>query len=284
MRDPGIEVPLRRGSHSIQTESFKKMSKISAYILAYNEASKIGEAVKSVLWADEIVVADSHSKDSTAEIASAMGARVVQIPFTGFGELRNKAIAECSHDWILSLDADERCTPEVKEEILRIIESEDPLEAYYIPRKNVFMGRWIKHSGYYPDYRQPQLFRRGAIVFRPDPVHERFDLHTSRPPGYLSHAIWQVPFLNFEELLRKANRYSSLGALKLEKEGRSSSMLTAALHAIWAFIHIYLLKQGFLDGWAGFVIAFGNFEGTFYKYAKLHESLTRRSTDKPYQI
>jgi glycosyltransferase involved in cell wall biosynthesis len=244
---------------------------ISAYILAYNEASKIGDAVKSVLWADEVVVADSNSQDGTADIAASMGARVVQIPFTGFGELRNKAIAACSHEWILSLDADERCTPEVKEEILRIIGSDSFSDAYYIPRKNMFMGKWIKHSGYFPDYRQPQLFRRGVMVFHPDPVHEGFDLHTSKPAGYLVNAIWQIPFMNFEELLRKANRYSSLGALKLEGEGKASTMVTALLHASWAFVHFFILKRGFLDGWAGFVIALGNFEGTFYKYAKLFE-------------
>jgi glycosyltransferase involved in cell wall biosynthesis len=246
-------------------------SNISAYILAYNEASKIRDALKSVLWADEVVVADSYSKDGTADIAASMGARVVQIPFTGFGELRNKAIAACSHEWILSLDADERCTPEVKEEILRIISSDFFSDAYYIPRKNIFMGKWIKHSGYFPDYRQPQLFRKGVMVFHPDPVHEGFDLHTSKPAGYLVNAIWQIPFMNFEELLRKANRYSSLGALKLEGEGKTSTMVTALLHASWAFMHFFILKRGFLDGWPGFVIALGNFEGTFYKYAKLYE-------------
>lgn len=246
-------------------------SNISAYILAYNEASKIEDAVKSVLWADEVVVADSYSQDGTADIAASLGARVVQIPFTGFGELRNKAIAACSHEWILSLDADERCTPEVKEEIQRIIDSDSFSDAYYIPRKNMFMGKWIKHSGYFPDYRQPQLFRRGVMVFHPDPVHEGFDLHTPKPAGYLVNAIWQIPFINFEELLRKANRYSSLGALKLEGEGKTSTMVTALLHASWAFMHFFILKRGFLDGWPGFVIAFGNFEGTFYKYAKLYE-------------
>jgi glycosyltransferase involved in cell wall biosynthesis len=246
-------------------------SNISAYILAYNEANKIADAVKSVLWADEVVVADSYSQDGTTDIAASLGARVVQIPFTGFGDLRNKAIAACSHDWILSLDADERCTPEVKEEIQWIVGSDSFADAYYIPRKNLFMGKWIRHSGYFPDYRQPQLFRRGVMVFHPDPVHEGFDLRTSKPPGYLVNAIWQIPFMNFEELLRKANRYSSLGALKLEAEGKTSGMVTALLHASWAFMHFFILKRGFLDGWPGFVIALGNFEGTFYKYAKLYE-------------
>ena len=246
-------------------------NRISVYIIAFNEADKIETAIKSVLWADEIVVADSYSQDGTAEIAESMGARVVQIPFEGFGDLRNNAIAACDNEWIFSLDSDERCTPAVRDEILRIIESSESLDAYYVPRRNFFMGKWIKHSGFYPDYRQPQLFRKGVIEFHPDLVHEGFVLHTQRPAGYLNNAIWQIPYKSFEELLNKANRYSSLGALKLEQNGKTSSMSKAILHALGAFVQHFFLKRGILDGWAGFVIAFGNFEGTFYKYAKLRE-------------
>jgi len=187
--------------------------------------------------------------------------------------LRNKAIAACKHEWIFSLDSDERCTPEAYAEILQIIQSDTALDAYYIPRKNFFMGKWIKHSGYYPDYRQPQLFRKGFMTFRLDPVHEAFELHTNRV-GYLKNPIWQIPFKDFEQIIHKANRYSSLGAEKLKQEGKTSGMSKAFFHGLWAFIHHFFIKAGFLDGWAGFVIAFGNFEGTFYKYAKLHENLS----------
>ena len=122
------------------------MQKISAYILAYNEADKIAAAISSVLWADEIVVADSGSTDGTAAIAEKLGARVVQIPFHGFGDLRNRAIAECRHEWIFSLDADERCTPQVRDEILSLVESAAQHDAYLVPRRNYMMGRWIKGS------------------------------------------------------------------------------------------------------------------------------------------
>ncbi|MFC1828908.1 glycosyltransferase family 2 protein [Thermodesulfobacteriota bacterium] len=254
------------------------MGKISAYILAYNEAEKIRAALKSVSWADEIVVADSFSTDGTAEIAESLGARVIQIPFKGFGDLRNQAIAACTHDWIFSLDADERCTPQVRDEILEIIQSDDSLDVYYVPRKNFFMGRWIKHSGFYPDFRQPQLFRKHTLIFKPDSVHERFDLRTTKPPGFLKRPIWQLPYKNFEEILHKANRYSSLGAVKLANQRKTSGMTTAFFHALWSFVQLFILKKGILDGWAGFVIAFGNFEGTFYKYAKLHEA---QSTWRP---
>jgi len=247
------------------------MTRISAYIIAYNEEEKIRSAVNSVLWADEIVVADSFSTDRTAEIAKSLGARVIQVPFEGFGNLRNTAIADLEGDWIFSLDADERCTPEVRDEILGIAASDRREDVFFVPRKNYFMGKWIKHSGFYPNYRQPQFFRNGAMRYKPDPVHEGYELLTDRQPGYLEHAIWQFPFKNFDEILHKAGKYSTLGAQRLAGEGAPSGMFKALGHGLWSFIQHFFLKKGILDGWAGFVIALGNFEGTFYKYAKLHQ-------------
>ncbi|HEY2184766.1 MAG TPA: glycosyltransferase family 2 protein [Xanthobacteraceae bacterium] len=245
------------------------MPTISAYILAYNEAEKIADAVATVLWADEIVVADSDSTDGTVEIAEKLGARVVQIPFRGFGDLRNKAVDECRCDWIFSLDSDERCTAEVRDEILSIMSSEPAHDAYLVPRRNYMMGRWINGSGWYPNFRQPQLFRKGALRYRNDPVHEGYELLTARKLGRLQGAIWQCPFRNLEEVIRKMNRYSSLGAAKLSH--KPAGMGTALAHGIWSFLKHYVFKRGYRDGWAGFVIAFGNFEGTFYRYAKRHE-------------
>jgi glycosyltransferase involved in cell wall biosynthesis len=248
------------------------MNKVSVYIIAYNEADKIRDAICSVLWADEIVVADSHSQDNTAALAEELGARVVQIPFRGFGDLRNRAMAACTHDWIFSLDSDERCTPEARDEILACLRAPQA-DAYYVPRRNFFMGRWIRYSGFYPDYRQPQLFKKGALVFKEDdPVHEEFTVVSDRPVGYLRHAIWQFPFKRLDELMHKANKYSTLGADKLALTGRRDcSLWTALAHGIWSFCHMYFLKRGILDGWPGFIIALYNFEGTFYKYAKFHE-------------
>lgn len=245
------------------------MNHLSVYIIAYNEADKIEAAIESVSWADEIVVADSFSTDRTAEIATLMGAKVVQIPFNGFGDLRNKAVAACSNEWIFSLDSDERCTDEVRDEIVDIIGSNRAHDVWFVPRRNIFMGRWLKC--FYPDYRQPQLFRKGALTYKPDPVHEGFVIKSSRTAGYLKNSIWQVPFKNLEEVQRKTMRYSSLSAVKMEREGRRAGMASALLEGLWAFIHMYILKRSLLDGWPGFVIALGNFEGTFYKYAKLYE-------------
>ena len=258
------------------------MSRISAYIIAYNEAEKIEAAVNSVLWADEIIVVDSYSTDDTVQIAESLGDRVVQVAFKGFGDLRNKAIASCSHDWIFSLDSDERCTPEARDEILEIIDAPQSVDAYYVPRRNFFMGQWIKHSGFYPDYRQPQLFRKGALVFSQDMVHEAYSINSSKIPGFLRHAIWQVPFKNLEEVMHKANKYSTLGAVKLAENGKKASMGKALAHGLWSFFQLYFLKRGIFDGWPGFVIALGNFEGTFYRYAKLHELQSQwRLPDSP---
>lgn len=245
------------------------MLKVSAYIIAYNEAEKIADAVNSVLWADEILVADSNSTDGTDRIARELGARVVQIPFEGFGHLRNRVIEACTHDWIFSLDADERCTPEVRDEVLSLLLERPAHDAYLVPRRNYFMGRWIKYSGWYPNYRQPQLFRKGAMKYMELPVHEGYELSTDKPVGRLNHAIWQIPFQNFEEVVKKANRYSTLGALKLANT--RVSMWAALWHGLWSFLKHYVVKRGFLDGWPGFVIALGNFEGTFYRYAKKFE-------------
>jgi len=247
------------------------MNEISVYIIAYNEAWKIKDAINSVLWADEIVVVDSYSTDDTVVIAESMGARVVQVDFKGFGDLRNHAIAACSHDWVFSLDSDERCTPEARDEILMKITEPGNVEAWYVPRRNFFMGRWMKHSGFYPDYRQPQLFKKGSLVFEADMVHEAYTVHSSEPAGYLKNDIWQIPFKNLEEVLHKANKYSTLGAQKLNENGKKASMAKALGRGLWSFWKLYFLKLGILDGWPGFVIAVGNFEGTFFRYAKLCE-------------
>jgi glycosyltransferase involved in cell wall biosynthesis len=245
--------------------------KISTYILAFNEAEKITDCINSVLWTDEIVVADSHSTDGTSLIAKKLGAKVIQINFEGYGDLRNQAISHCNGEWIFSLDSDERCTAKVRDEILTLIENAS-LDIYRVPRKNFFMGKWIKYSGWYPNFRQPQLFKKGAMSYDLKPVHEGFINHSNKKIGVIKNFIWQFPFKDMEEVMNKANRYSSLGAGKLNIKGSSSGVLKAFLHGLWAFFKHYFFKLGFLDGGAGFVIAFGNFEGTFYRYIKLTEA------------
>jgi len=249
----------------------KEKAKLSVYILAFNEEAKIEDCVKSVTWADEVVVIDSHSTDKTAEIAGELGAKVVQVDFEGFGGIRVAGITHTQHDWILSIDSDERCTPNAKQEILEIINSDDAKDVYYIPRRNIFMGKKIRFCGWYPNYRQPQLFRRGKLTYEAkDLVHEGYKIDGSI--GYLKKDITQIPFTGVSEIFYKMNRYSDLGAEKLMQKGKSPpSFLYILFRSLWTFISIYLLRLGVLDGIPGFVIALSNFEGTFYRYLKLRE-------------
>jgi len=247
------------------------MQTISAYILAFNEAAKIKAAIETVLWADEIIVVDSESTDGTRDIAAALGARVVLVPFAGFGDLRNRAVEACRCEWIFSLDADERCTAAVRDEIVSLLGGTPPHDVYRVPRRNYFMGRRIRGSGWYPNFRQPQLFRKGSVRYTLEPVHEGYEILGDATVGTLRNAIWQLPFRDLEEVVRKMNRYSSLGVPKLAHQ--RVSMAGAFGHAFWAFWKHYLFKLGFIDGWAGFVIAFAYFEVTFYCYAKRYEAL-----------
>lgn len=254
------------------------MARISVYIIAYNEADKIEAALRSVTWADEILVADSYSTDGTAEIARRYTDRVLQVPFEGFGKLRNDVLAQLTGDWIFSLDADERCTEAAAAEIRRVIEQAGAADAYRVPRRNFFLGRWIRHSGWYPDYRQPQLFRRGKLRYTADAVHESYVLEGSL--GTLAEPIAQVPFRDLAQIVHKMQRYSSLGVERLAQRNTPPSMGKALAHGLGAFLRHYIVRLGFLDGWAGFVIAFSNFEGTFYRYAKYTER-TQKLTSEP---
>ncbi len=134
------------------------------------------------------------------------------------------------------------------------------------------MGRWIKHSGWYPNFRQPQLFKNGKMSYTMDNVHESYVSHSDKEIGVINNFIWQFPFKNIEEVIYKANRYSTLGVKKLQENNKTSGVFFAFLHGFWSFIKHYIFKLGFLDGGPGFVIAFGNFEGTFYRYIKLTEA------------
>lgn len=254
------------------------MARISVYIIAFNEADKIEAALRSVTWADEVVVADSFSTDDTVAIAQRHNARVIQVPFEGFGRLRNTALASLSGDWIFSLDADERCTQASADEIRATIERADAADAYWVPRRNFVFGRWMKHSGYFPDYRQPQLFRRGRLRYTEDAVHETFVLDGRL--GTLREPIAQIPFRDLAQMLHKMQRYSTLGTERLRQRQAPASMASALLHGVAAFLRHYIFLRGFLDGWAGFIIAFANLEGTFYRYAK-HVETQRGLVQEP---
>lgn len=253
---------------------------ITVYIIAFNEIDKIRAAIESVHWASDVLVVDSHSTDGTTELALSLGASVVHVKFEGYGSLRNSALELCQHEWVFSLDADERCTKDAAREIARIV-SQDGLghDFFFVPRRNFFLGRWIGHSGWYPNYRQPQLFRRGSIAYDSLPVHEGFIPLSSRLPGYMTNAIWQFPFKDVSELTRKAEKYSDLGSLKLQN--KNVSVWSAFGHGCWSFLKHYIFKLGFLDGGPGLVIAAANFQGTFYRYLKAYERQLHKQGSSP---
>ena len=252
-------------------------TKLSVFILAYNSEDKIEGALKSVQWVSEVVVIDSRSVDRAADLAAEFGTKVVQVDFEGFGKLRLAGIANTTHDWIFSLDTDERCTPEAQEEIQRIIQSGDAADAYHTARRNYFMGIKIKYKGFYPYYRQPQFFRREKMTFPSEElVHEGYELDGQL--DHLENAIVQIPFLALSEVLGKANRYSSLSAEKLSGKSRQKSGVGAFIHRLGMFLKMYVFKLGFLDDFLGFILALSNFERTFYMYAKLAEMNRKNHT------
>jgi glycosyltransferase involved in cell wall biosynthesis len=241
--------------------------RISVAIITKNEAADIGACLDSVRgWVDEIVVVDSGSSDGTPDICRARGARVVDTPdWPGFGVQKNRAVAACNGDWILSLDADEQVSPALRDEILRAV-GQSEYVAYRTPRLSSFCGREMRHSGWWPDY-VLRLFRRDAGRFTDDRVHERVVVEGAQ--GTLGQPILHRAIVEIEESLDKMNRYSSEGAAAVYARGKRAGIGRALASGFWAFCRTYFLQRGFLDGKHGFLLALLNAEGTFYRYVKL---------------
>jgi glycosyltransferase involved in cell wall biosynthesis len=240
---------------------------LSVVIIARDEEGSIGEALESVQWADEVVVVDSGSTDRTVEIARARGAKVlVTGDWPGFGAQKYRALGEATREWVLSLDADERVTPELREEIAAVVAANGPHDAYEIARLSSYCGRFMRHGGWWPD-RVTRLFRRGSARFSDDLVHERVVVKgsTGRLKGHLLHRAYE----DLEEVLRKTDRYSTAGARMRHAAGERGSVTRAVAHGLWAFFRTYVLRAGFLDGRHGFMLAVSNAEATYYRYVKL---------------
>jgi glycosyltransferase involved in cell wall biosynthesis len=250
------------------------MPKISVYVIAYNDELNMRGCLESVAgWAAEVIVVDSHSSDRTAEIAKEFTDKVYQVDFQGFGALRNQAVSYCSHEWIFSLDTDERMTLELKEEIRQVLDRGHDADAYFVPRKNFFLGRWIRHCGWYPDYRQPQLFRKGRFRYRQELVHESFDCDGA--VGYLQQPALQYPFRDLDHYIAKQDRYSDLMAKRMVAEGDRFAAHQLISHPLAAFVKMFCLRRGFLDGMQGLILSVLYGYYTFMKYAKFWE-LTKK--------
>lgn len=239
---------------------------LSVVIITKNEAHAIADCLHSVSWADEIIVVDSGSTDDTVNICQQFGAKVtITDDWPGFGQQKNRALALASQPWVLSIDADERVTPELQEEIKRVIMA-DANASYRMPRSSSYCGQFIRHSGWFPDY-ITRLFKRGHSKFSDDLVHER--LLTEHPTLTLKSPLLHISYVNLEEVLDKVNRYSTAGAVMSHSRGKSATLGKAIRHGIWAFIRTYFIRLGLLDGKMGFVLAVSNAETTYYRYLKL---------------
>ena len=240
--------------------------RLSVIIIARNEARNLADCLESVRFADEIVVVDSGSTDETVDIARSLGARVeVTSDWPGFGPQKNRALALATGDWVLSLDADERVTPDLAAAIADTLRAPRH-DAYDMPRLSSFCGRFIRHSGWWPD-RVLRLFRRGTARFSDDTVHEK--ILPAGSVGHLEPHLLHYTYPDLDTAVAKMNRYSTDSARSLHARGRRASIGTAIGHGLWTFIRLYFFKRGFLDGRHGFLLAATAAAGSFYRYAKL---------------
>lgn len=249
--------------------------KLSVTIIALNEEGMVRECLESVRWADELVVVDAESRDQTAAIAREYTDKVFVKPWLGFAEQKNLALSEATSPWVLSLDADERVTPDLAAEILKTLEAPDA-DGYYIPRKNFFGGRWIRHGGWYPDY-SLRLFKRPHGSFGDREVHEGVVLNGKS--AYLRQPLVHETYKDLSDYLARMDRYSTLAAREMRKLGVPFRHWHLLLRPPTAFMKHYLLKRGFLDGVDGLLLAGLQTMYTFAKYAKLRElEVADRST------
>ena len=245
--------------------------KLSVTVITLNEAAHIGAALASVAWADEIIVIDCGSSDGTVDIARLQATRVEVRDWPGYGAQKNRAAELASHDWILSLDADERVTPELAQEIRGILQHPGAA-GYRIPRVTWYLGRWIRSTDWYPDL-QLRLYDRRAARWNLRQVHESVDL--GERPGRLRHEIQHYAYRDVSHHLATIDRYTTLAADQWMEDGRRTTALEAVVHPPLAFLRNYILRGGFRDGAAGVLVSLLNSYYVFLKFVKLWERQQR---------
>jgi glycosyltransferase involved in cell wall biosynthesis len=243
--------------------------KVSACIICFNEERNIRRCLESVAWADEIVVLDSMSEDKTVDMAKAYTDRIYQRAWTGYVDQKNFALSKAGGEWVLSLDADEEVTEALRNEIQKEIQKGEAHEGYWIPRRSFYQGRWIYHSGFYPD-KQLRLFRREQGHWVGGRVHERVEVQGSI--GELKNDLLHYPYQGvISGQLATVNRFSSLLAEDLYAKGKRYRLALLLTRPPFKFLEVYFLKLGFLDGLAGFIIAVSSAYAMFVRYVKLRE-------------
>lgn len=241
------------------------MGTLSVILITKNEAANISACLESVAWAEELIVVDSGSADGTVTIARAMGAKVYESDWPGFGPQKNRALAYATGDWVFSIDADERVTPALRAELEHAMR-EGKVEGYYCPRLSQFCGTFIHHSGWYPDY-VLRLFKRGKGRFTDSLVHESVQLQGRS--AKLCSPLLHYSYLDRADVERKVAQYSDAAAQQMHAAGKHATFLRAALSAGWAFVRTWVIRLGLMDGRAGWCIASMNARTTWLKYRKL---------------
>lgn len=238
---------------------------LSVVIITRNEESEIEECLESVSWADEIVLVDSHSTDRTVEIAKRFTDRVVTRDFTGFTDQKRYATSLAAGPWILNIDADERVGEALKSEIVTLLDRNLSVNGYTIPRLTWYIGRFIRHSGWYPD-RKLRLFRKDRGEWRGGRVHE--SLHVDGPVGNLSHPLLHYSFRTLNDHFRTIDHFTRLGAEDLIDRGKRGNLFDLLFRPPFTFLKCLILRLGFLDGWRGFLIASLSAKHTWLKYRR----------------
>lgn len=260
--------PARLDSLRFSTHSLT-LSSLSVILITKNEASNIEACLRTVAFADEIVVLDSGSTDGTVEIARRLGARVeITSDWPGFGPQKTRALALARHPWVLSIDADERVTPELQAEILAVVQGRGDPSAWEIPRLTQFCGQWIRHCGWTPDH-VLRLFRREAARFSDDLVHERV-LVSAGPVGRLETSLLHYSYPTPSHYWRKLEQYSLAWAQQRHQAGQRTSMSRAVAAGAVAFVRSYLFRLGILDGAMGFAVCTMQAQAAFGKYFALY--------------
>ena len=241
--------------------------KISAVIITFNEADRLPDTLASLhRVADEIIVVDSYSTDRTAEIAKQAQAIFYQNRFEDYGQQKNFALQKASHDWVLNLDADERLSPELQKAIMELKEKKPPenVAAFAIKRKTFYLGRWIRHSGWYPD-KKIRLFRKSCSLWQ-GRIHER--LQVTGPVASLSGAILHFTYRDISDHIRRLDRYSNFQAEEIIRQKKKCLLLRLLILPSVTFLRHFVWRLGFLDGFPGLVIASVSSWGTAMKYFK----------------
>jgi glycosyltransferase involved in cell wall biosynthesis len=254
---------------------------LSVTIIAMNEETVIGDAIRSVAWADEVIVVDSGSTDRTVAIAKEQGARVIERSWPGYGQQKNFAQSQARNDWVLNIDADEsvpaELAREIQERLTAIHAGTEAGAGFRMPRKTYYLGRWIRHGGWYPNYLVRLADRRCAKWSEPE-VHE--DLRVEGAIGTLREPLHHHAFPTIRDQVLTNLRYATLGATRLRSDGRRAGVTQLILKPAGKFVETFLLKRGFLDGVPGFIISVNAAHSMFMKYAFLIEpGLSHENTD-----